>query len=121
MIDVVPPEGMDAIQEIRRSNLAKVLSERFGGNQAALARAAGKKAPLFNDVLSTPPRKGFGENLARSLEARLELPPGYFDKSPQREQPPAPALGTVRIEGPERAGPCLADDSIFAGIRARKG
>lgn len=72
---------MEAIQQIRRNNLSKLLSERFGGNMAALSRAAEKSAPLFSDIMAEPPRKGFGERLARSVEERLDLPAGWLDSS----------------------------------------
>lgn len=65
--------------DIRRKALRKLIDERFGGVARQLAIACKKPEGQINDMLSTPPRKAFGEKVARQMEETLGLPSGHFD------------------------------------------
>lgn len=78
-----PHDGMSA-KAIRRLNLLTLVRERFNGNQAAFARAIGRPAPNVSRMLAEPEdsakdRRRIGEELARDIENRLSLSPGYLD------------------------------------------
>lgn len=66
--------------ETRRAVLRELIRSRFDGVARQLAIAAGKPEGQINDMLSTPPRKSFGEKVARQLEQKLGLQSGYFDQ-----------------------------------------
>ena len=69
-----------SISEIRRSVLRELIRIRFDGVARQLALAAKKPEGQINDMLSMPPRKSFGEKVARQMEDALGLPTGYFDQ-----------------------------------------
>ena len=69
-----------APDEIRRAALKELIRTRYKGVARHLALDAGKPDGQINDMISNPPRKSFGEKVARQLEKRLDLPPGYFDR-----------------------------------------
>lgn len=65
--------------DIRRKALRKLIAERFGGVARQMAIACKKPEGQINDMLSTPPRKSFGEKVARQIEQALGLPVGHLD------------------------------------------
>jgi len=69
-----------SISDIRRAVLRELIRSRFDGVARQLALAAKKPEGQINDMLSVPPRKSFGEKVARQMENKLALPPGYFDQ-----------------------------------------
>ena len=70
------------IQTIRREALRDLIKHRYDGVARQLAIAAKKPAGQINYMLSTPPRKTFGEKVARQIEHEMGLEPGYLDKPP---------------------------------------
>lgn len=69
------------VYDIRRKNLAALVKDVFGKNQAKLAVAIGVKQPQVNRWLSTSsasPRR-ISETSARHIEARLGLPHNGLD------------------------------------------
>lgn len=93
--------------DTRRAVLRELIRTKFGGVARQLAIAAGKPEGQINDMLANPPRKAFGEKVARQLEQRLGLDPGYFDLpantcapgkvAPFISEAPARAYGTGPI------------------------
>lgn len=67
------------IADVRRGVLRAIITHRFGGVARQCALAIGKPEGQINDMLSTPPRKSFGEKIARQFEQLLDLQNGYFD------------------------------------------
>ncbi len=67
--------------DVRRENLRALVLNKFGGNRAALARAAGVHQNQINLLLSPnlDIRRNLGEALARRMEGALGLVHGYFD------------------------------------------
>lgn len=65
--------------DVRRKALRKLIAERFGGVARQMAIACKKPEWQINDMLSTPPRKSFGEKVARQIEQALGLPVGHLD------------------------------------------
>ncbi len=61
--------------ELRRTRLR----ELAGTNQAALARRIGRSQSFLNSLLNDE-KKSFGEKLARDIEHRLQLYPGWLDR-----------------------------------------
>lgn len=55
----------------------------YGGNKAAFARAINRPAPNVHRMLteSDGDKRGIGEDLARDIETKLFLPPGYLDQA----------------------------------------
>lgn len=104
----------DRIYANRKENLGRLVLERFEGNRAALARAAGVQQNQINLMLSDNEehRRNMGETLARRMEVSLGLPPGYFDE----ERRPSVLGDLIRIKAPilppELAGPLRIDDSL---------
>lgn len=67
-------------QNRRRQKLrAEIDGPRFDGNQAAFCAAVKKSPQQINDMLSDPPRKAFGDKVARSMAERLGYDSLYFD------------------------------------------
>lgn len=69
---------MDAA-DIRRAVLRSLIDSRFNGVARQLALCVGRSEGQINDMLASPPRKSFGEKIARSMEAALDLATGYLD------------------------------------------
>lgn len=70
------------IQDTRRAVLRALIKQRHGDVARQFAMAVKKPDGQINDMLSDPPRKSFGERIARSLEQNYQptpLPIGYFD------------------------------------------
>ena len=63
---------------VRRSRLQQLINTEFNGRQAEFARKVSKPASLIWQVLNG--YKGFGETLARQIEAREGLPTGWLDQ-----------------------------------------
>lgn len=71
-----------AIFNTRRENLRKLILDKYQGNRAAFARAAGVHQNQINLLLSSNEdhRRNLGEALARKMEETVGLPTGYFDR-----------------------------------------
>lgn len=71
------------IYAARKENLSRLVHERYDGNRAALARAAGIHQNQINLMLSSNEahRRNMGEDLARRIEVAIGLPTGYFDEA----------------------------------------
>jgi hypothetical protein len=67
----------------RRTALRAYLHKECGGVEAELARRIGRSPSQVADMLAEPPRKSFGEKIARDIEKRLRLPPGQLDQGAQ--------------------------------------
>ena len=65
------------IFETRRSNLIRLMNEKFEGKQKHLATAVNRQPDYIWRVLKK--QKGFGETLARDIETILLLPKGWLD------------------------------------------
>lgn len=68
--------------EIRRQRLKKLISERFGNNQASFARAIGKDPSYVGRMLFEPTQKGFrgiSEDMRDHIESCIGLPCGWMD------------------------------------------
>lgn len=67
------------LKATRARNTIDLIRHRFGGNYAAFARKVERSPSQINDMLADPPRKPFGEKLARSFEKQLGLALGTLD------------------------------------------
>jgi hypothetical protein len=67
------------IQDIRRARLAQLIQERYGNSQARFVDETGENQGEVSGLLRT---KSFGERKARKLEAKCNLPAGWFDIDP---------------------------------------
>jgi hypothetical protein len=63
---------------IRRENLRHLVAARKWGAKDLSAHVGGRYT-YWRDMLQDP-RKGFGENAARKIEDKLELPRGWLDQ-----------------------------------------
>lgn len=61
----------------RKSILAKLINDRYGGNQAEFAKAIGKSPSQVNQWLTGV--RNFGDASARHTEITLDLGQGFFD------------------------------------------
>ena len=66
--------------ENRRQALRTLIEQEFDGVSRRLALAIGKPDRQINDMLSDPPRKSFGERMARHIEQKLGLPDYFLDR-----------------------------------------
>lgn len=70
--------------DIRLTRLQQLIDERHGGNTAAFADFIGKKRPqiyrLFSEGKS---QRNVGEDLAREIEQKHDLPIGWMDAADQ--------------------------------------
>lgn len=73
------------VASTRRENLQKIRQKRFTSN-ADLARAIERSSSQVNDMLSGA--KSFGPKIARSIEEKLKLAPGYLDEPHALEKTP---------------------------------
>lgn len=80
----------------RRAVLRELIRTRYHGVARHLALAAGKPEGQINDMLSSPPRKSFGEKVARQMEEKLNLPAGYFDQPEGRQTSEASGISEAR-------------------------
>ena len=67
--------------DIRRAVLRTLIDRDFGGVARRLALHLGKPDGQINDMLADPPRKSFGERIARAIEDAYPLPLGYLDQA----------------------------------------
>ena len=67
--------------ETRRQNLIGLIRDRFSDNRAEFSRSTGKNPNLINLVLTANEeyRRNIGEKLARDIEQRAGLAPGWLD------------------------------------------
>lgn len=76
------------MEHIRRSRLAQLIRSRYNDSKADFARAAQLSPGRVSQLLD--PRETFGERAARSIEAKLDLAPRYFDMESNDNTEPAP-------------------------------
>lgn len=70
-----------ALTDLRRENLQRIVNDRFNGNRAALAEAAVINPTQINFALTDGAhRRPIGENFARKIERNLSLPAGSLDR-----------------------------------------
>ena len=61
------------IQETRRRVLRELIKTRNNGVVRQFASEIGKPDGQINDMLATPPRKSFGERVARQIESLAKV------------------------------------------------
>lgn len=95
--------------DIRRTNLLKLIDERFEGNRGRFADTVGRKRPLiyrlFSDVEGS--RRDIGEELARDIEHKLGLKPGWLDLDGAATAEPVSGAYAVNI--PPALAPLVQD------------
>lgn len=95
--------------DIRRANLLKLIDERFEGNKGRFADTVGRKRPLiyrlFSDAEAS--RRDIGEELARDIEHKLGLKPGWLDLDSAESAEPASSAYAVNI--PPALAPLVQD------------
>lgn len=69
-----------ALQDIRRKALNRIISSEYEKNVSAFARTAKKSQAQIADMLAG--RKSFGEKVARNIERNASLIPGILDRDP---------------------------------------
>ena len=67
--------------EIRRAALRRLIADRYAGITNNFATEVDKPASQINDMLATPPRKSFGEKIARQFEKKIGLPRFFFERT----------------------------------------
>lgn len=72
------------ISEIRRTRLQQVINEHFKGVQAAFCEKADIDSSYVSRIFTAIPehRRNIGEKMARKIEEKLRLEPGYMDVLP---------------------------------------
>lgn len=75
------------IADMRRQALRRLIETRLGGVSRQLALACRKPEGQITDMLANPPRKAFGEKIARQMEATLGLPDRYLDRQDSGDDP----------------------------------
>lgn len=65
------------MHDLRRQRLRDLIQTRYRGDRSAFLSASGLTKGRLSQLLD--PKFPFGDNAARNLEERLELPAGYFD------------------------------------------
>lgn len=115
------------IHDIRRANLAALITTRFSGNQSALATAIDRQASYVSRCLaeSGKNQKPIGEKFARHVESCLGLPHGWLDTAHEAAAPsqeaalePGPTLSRpfkrTKIVGTAQLGPDGYWDALTA-------
>lgn len=97
------------IADMRRQALRRLIETRFGGVSRQLALACRKPEGQITDMLANPPRKAFGEKIARQMELTLGLPDRYLDRQDSGNDPgtagaPAPRMWKRRRRKRGQAG-----------------
>lgn len=66
----------------RRTNLLRLINERFEGKKGRFADAIGRERPLIYRLFSNTAgsKRNIGEELARDIEHKLGLTPGWLDQ-----------------------------------------
>ena len=67
------------IQETRRERLRQLIGDEYSGNVSRFAQLVGKSQSQLSSTLTG--RKGFGEKLARQIEAAVGLSKGWLDRA----------------------------------------
>jgi len=80
------------ISDVRRQAFRRLIDEAYGGVARQLALACKKPEGQINDMLSSPPRKSFGEKIAREIERNLGLPGLHLDQTTEAEERPPTLL-----------------------------
>ena len=99
------------IYDIRRKNLRNLMNDLFEGRQVELANALERSPSYISRILSThssassQSNRNIGEELARDIETRLNLPRYSLDYAANQRQP-------VGIEEPRRAYQTRIYDSV---------
>lgn len=107
--------GMDYIKRNRRANVLRLIAERYRGNKAAFAREINRPPPNVHRMLGEGEgdRRGIGEDLARDIENKLGLAPGWLDRGQGEENAlePGPDLPSphrwkrIPVVGTAQLGP----------------
>lgn len=98
------------IQDIRRAVLKALIKQRHGGVARQFALMVKKPDGQINDMLSVPPRKSFGERIARSLEKSYlpsPLPSGYLDDIKNADEIVYPTGDTSNAEAQQNTAAVL--------------
>jgi len=74
-----PTRGMSEDSLIRAENLIAFM-EAKGWGTTRLGEEVDRSPTQLGDMIATPPRKPFGEKIARHIEAKLNLPRGWLDQ-----------------------------------------
>jgi len=95
--------------DIRRANLLKLIDERFEGNKGRFADTVGRKRPLIYRLFSDAEgsRRDIGEELARDIEHKLGLKPGWLDLDGAATAEPVSGAYAVNI--PPALAPLVQD------------
>jgi hypothetical protein len=70
------------MHDLRRQRLRDLIATRFRGDRSAFLSETGLTKGRLSQLLD--PKFPFGDNAARNLEERLQLPAGYFDSMDAR-------------------------------------
>jgi hypothetical protein len=81
--------------DTRKARVRELMEKRFGGVQAATARACGMPTQWISDVFNG--RREIGEKAARKIEENVGLPAGWLDKASGRA--PAQEMLEVVVDG----------------------
>lgn len=68
-------------KEIRLSNLQALIQK--AGTAAEFSKQSDIATSLLSQILSTNPTRNVGDKLARKIEEKLQLPPGWMDAQHQ--------------------------------------
>jgi hypothetical protein len=89
MLDIVPqPPDPKVVRldlkDVRRLNLARILTDRYNGNRGEMASALGYADSFLFRLLSktTRSRKPIGDTMARKIERTLGCKEGWLDNAP---------------------------------------
>jgi hypothetical protein len=91
---------------VRRENFSRLITRRFDGSQANIAKALGLSSGRITQLLDNS--NPFGERAARSIEEKLALPRGWLDKDASAQ----PELLMSDVAAP----PSLADALEVLGL-----
>jgi hypothetical protein len=106
-------------QDIRRERLRRLIEDEYGGNVSRFAQLIQKSQSQLSSTLLG--RKGFGERLARQIEAAVGLSAGWLDRpldsGPSEADAPDGFVAVRRVRMKLSAGvigwavECHADDA----------
>lgn len=106
-----------SIFDIRRRNLRRLIQMNFDDNQSLFARTINRSESYVNRLLAQTDNehgKNLGEKLARDIESRLRIDPGWFDQQ-EADLPEwkAAVQKTVHLSAPGEAD---TDTSVKAEL-----
>lgn len=108
---------MATVQDVRRSNLRRLVSEYEG--MTNLAHKLGlTKGAYISQLLTDPPVRSVSEKTARKWEAQLKLPEGWLDGQPKAQGAPPPvnvALLAQSMAAVDEGGPLAGADRGAGG------